>query len=458
MRRIMHIYRRLRDKYTLPGLIICALGLLTLAALYVIWWSGTSSSVWGRLSALASVALFAAVCLRFVPGWMRFWTPGAYADCERTDGEPARIRLRIFAGALLWCLLLFGLIYLIYRACGRGSTWESYKNFWLCLDSGHYVDIARDWYLSEGIRDRLVQLVFLPGYPIAIRLMNFLIGDYVVSGLLVSWLSFAGACSVIYSLLRLDYSHEVSLRTVRYLCIIPGVFFFISPMSESLFLLLSAGCVYLARRGKTGLGCLLGAYAAFTRSLGLMLFVPVCMELVHVTVDAPRGRRRYGRFLWLLLIPAGFAAYCLVNYQVSGNPFQYLIYQREHWGQEMGLFFNTAAYQLDNLIGCWPDNLPNLLGLWLPNVLFDFAALAVMVYASKKMRPGYAAWFIAYYVITIGATWLLSAPRYMISLLPFFLGVSLTASTPKRNAVLTVICAALSVCYTVMFVLRWQVW
>ena len=130
------------------------------------------------------------------------------------------------------------------------STWESYKNFWLCLDSGHYVDIARDWYLSEGIRDRLVQLVFLPGYPIAIRLVNFLIGDYVVSGLLVSWLSFAGACSVIYSLLRLDYSHEVSLRTVRYLCIIPGVFFFISPMSESLFLLLSAGCVYLAGAGK----------------------------------------------------------------------------------------------------------------------------------------------------------------------------------------------------------------
>ena len=81
-----------------------------------------------------------------------------------------------------------------------------------------------------------------------------------------------------------------------------------------------------------------------------------------------------------------------------------------------------------------------------------------MVYAAKKMRPGYAAWFIAYYVIAIGATWLLSAPRYMISLLPFFLGVSLTASTPKRDAVLTVICAALSVCYTVMFVLRWQVW
>lgn len=449
---------RIREKYTLPGMIICAAGLAVMAVLYVLWFADTGTSAWGRLSALASAALFVAVCLRFVPGWMRFWSPGAYADAERVDGEPARIRLKIFAGVLLWCLALFIFIYIIYLLSGRGRSWTDYRDFWLCLDSGHYVDIARDWYLSEGIRDRLVQLVFLPGYPIAIRLMNYLMEDYVVSGLLVSWLSFAGAGSVTYSLLRLDYSHEQSLRAVKYLCIIPGVFFFIAPMSESLFLLLSVGCVYLARRGKVGLGCLLGAYAAFTRSLGLMLVVPVCMELVHEAVNAPRGQRRLGRFLWLLLIPAGFAAYCFINWQVSGNPFQYMVYQREHWGQELGLFFNTAAYQLDNVIACWPGNITNLLGLWLPNVVFDFAALGVMVYAAKKMRPGYVAWFIAYYFVAIGATWLLSAPRYMISLLPFFLGVSLIANTPKKDKILTIVCGILSVCYAIMFVLRWQVW
>ncbi len=450
--------RKLRNKYTVPGLVICALGLLALAVLYAHWWTGTDSTVWGRLAALASVALFAAVCLRFVPGWMRFWTPGAYADSASPSGERAHIRSRIFIGALLWCLVLFVLVYAIFVLSGRGRTWTQYLNFWLCLDSKHYIDIARDWYLSEGIHDRLVQLVFLPGYPIAVRLVHYLVGDYTVAGLLVSCFSFAGAASVTYSLLRLDYSSEQSLLAVKYLCLIPGAFFFIAPMSESLFLLLSVGCVYLARRGKVALGCLLGAYAAFTRSLGLMLFVPVCMELVHEAVNAPKGHRRLGRFAWLLLIPMGFAAYCFINYLVAGNPFQYMVYQSEHWGQELGFFFNTAAYQLDNLIKCWPGNIGNFFGLWLPNLVFDFAALGFAAYSAKRMRPGYTAWFIAYYTVAIGATWLLSAPRYVISLLPFFLSVSLAASTKKRDAVLTAVCAVLSLLYAVAFVLRWQVW
>ena len=184
-------------------MIICSAGLAVMAVLYVLWFADTGTSAWGRLSALASAALFVAVCLRFVPGWMRFWSPGAYADAERVDGEPARIRLKIFAGVLLWCLALFVFIYLSIFSAAEAARGRTTGTSGLCLDSGHYVDIARDWYLSEGIRDRLVQLVFLPGYPIAIRLMNYLIGDYVVSGLLVSWLSFAGAGSVTYSLLSL---------------------------------------------------------------------------------------------------------------------------------------------------------------------------------------------------------------------------------------------------------------
>ena len=122
-----------------------------------------------------------------------------------------------------------------------------------------------------------------------------------------------------------------------------------------------------------------------------------------------------------------------------------------------GFFFATAAYQLDNAIKCVPGNLSNFFGLWLPNLIFDIAALAVLVYTAKELRPSYTAWFIAYYVIAIGATWLLSAPRYMISLLPFFLSVSQLAKTP-RDTVLTAVCVPLWLLYEIAFVLRWQVW
>lgn len=449
---------KLKDKYTVPGLIICALGLAALAALYLLWFMDSRSSALGKLAALASVALFALVCLRFVPGWMRFWTPDEYSDTVGSAAEPAKVRAKLFALGLIWCLAVFVLTYFIYLIRGYNGSWASFSSFWTLTDSGHYLDIARDWYLSEGVIDRLVQLVFLPGYPIAVRAMHLIVPDWVLAGLLVSWLSFSGALSVGYSLLRLDYSHSVSMRAIKYLLLIPGSFFFVSPMSESLFLLLSLGCVYLARTGKLAPGCLLGGLAAFTRSLGLMLFVPVCMELVHEAVNAPKGQKRIYRFAWLLLILAGFAAYCYINYLVAGDPFQYMTYQSEHWGQNFGLFFNTASYQLENALSSLKNNPHNFLGLWLPNLVFDFASLAFMVSAARKMRPGYTAWFIAYYFIAIGATWLLSSPRYMISLLPFFLSVALTADTPKKDRVITAVCVPLWLYYEVMFVLRWQVW
>ena len=445
--------RSLLRKYTLPGLVICVLGLLGLWGLFVYWLYGSDYSAAAYIAAFFSAVLFALVCLRFVPGWMRFWSRGGYAEAERVGGEPARIRPRIFLGVLLWALGVFLIIFAVY--CVIGYSPRTFLNFWTLTDAQHYLDIARDWYLSEGSHDRLVQLVFLPGYPLAVRAVQLLVRDWVIAGMLVSVFSFAGACCVIYSLLRLDYPHETSLRCVKYLCLVPGSFFFIAPMSESLFLLLSALCVYLARRGRYGLGCLFGACAAFTRSLGLMLFVPVCMELVHELANAKRGR---ARLLWLLLIPAGFGAYICINYLVSGNPFQYMVYQSEHWGQRFGFFFATAGYQTENAIASLSNNLHNFLGLWLPNIVFDLASLGVMAWSARRMRPSYAAWFIAYYVIAIGATWLLSAPRYLISLLPFILGLTLIAATRRRDNIMTLICIPLWLYYAAVFTLRWQVW
>ena len=110
-----------------------------------------------------------------------------------------------------------------------------------------------------------------------------------------------------------------------------------------------------------------------------------------------------------LLVPLGFAAYCYINWRVAGNPFQFLIYQREHWNQRTGLFFSTAAYQTDYFLrslttGGWRD----ALGLWLPNLIACFAALGLLAAAAPKLRASQTAWFLAYYIVAVGATWLLS--------------------------------------------------
>lgn len=434
-----------------------ALGLAAVAALFVLWCMRTPNlTAAGGIAAGCSAALFAAVGLRFVPAWVRFWQRGDDAPAVPA-AEPAHMGARIFAMLLALDLVLLLLTWGIHTLAGQPETLTQALEFWRCLDSRHYLDIARDGYIAAGDPDRVVQLVFLPGYPLVVRAVMLLVPSDICAGLLTSALCFAGAGCVVYRLLRLDLPHRGAVRALRFLVLAPGCFFFAAPMSESLFLLLTAAALYLARTHRPVLGGLCGAYAAFTRSLGLLLIVPLLWELVH---DAVQRRRVDARqVVGLLLVPLGFAAYCCINRRVSGNPFQFLIYQREHWNQRTGLFFSTAAYQTDYFLrsltsGGWRD----ALGLWLPNLIACFSALILLAKAAPRLRASQTVWFLAYYIIAVGATWLLSAPRYLLVLLPVPLALAQCAQKRTANLVLTALSALASFGYLIAFTLRWQVW
>lgn len=342
-----------------------ALGLAALAALFVLWCVRTPGlSVPGGIAAGCSAALFAAVGLRFVPAWVRFWQREDDAPAAVSAAEPAHMGARIFAALLALDLVLLLLTWGVRALAGQSGTSAQALEFWRCTDSRHYLDIARDGYIAAGDPDRVVQLVFLPGYPLVVRAVMRLIPSDVCAGLLTSALCFAGAGCVVYRLLRLDLPHRGAVRALRFLVLAPGCFFFAAPMSESLFLLLTAAALYLARTRRPILGGLCGAGAAFTRSLGLLLFVPLLWELVHDAVQRRRADAR--QVVGALLVPLGFAAYCYINWCVAGNPLQFLIYQREHWNQRTGLFFSTAAYQTDYFLrsltsGGWRDALGYLI-------------------------------------------------------------------------------------------------
>lgn len=407
-----------------------ALGLAALAALFVLWCARTPGlSVPGGIAAGCSAALFAAVGLRFVPAWVRFWQREDAAPAVPAQ-EPEHMAARIFAALLALDLVLLLLTWGVRALAGQPEAITQALEFWRCLDSRHYLDIARDGYISAGERDRVVQLVFLPGYPLAVRAVMLLVPSDICAGLLTSAVCFAGAGCVVYRLLRLDLPHRDAVRALRFLVLAPGSFFFAAPMSESLFLLLTAAALYLARTHRPVLGGLCGAYAAFTRSLGL-----------------------------LLLVPLGFAAYCYINWRVAGNPLQFLIYQREHWNQRTGLFFSTAAYQTDYLLRCLRSgNWRDALGLWLPNLIACFSALILLAKAAPRLRASQTAWFLAYYIIAVGATWLLSAPRYLLVLLPVPLALAQCAQKRTANIALTALSALAALGYLAAFALRWQVW
>ena len=168
--------------------------------------------------------------------------------------------------------------------------------------------------------------------------------------------------------------------------------------------------------------------------------------------------RTIGRVASLLLIPCGFFLYLLVNESVAGDPFTFLTYQQEHWHQQMGWFFASAATQADSALTTFADNREMVLGLWIPNLVYLFASLGVVTAAQTRLRASHVAYFILYYAVCMGATWLLSAPRYLTAAYP--LALALGALTEKKWAdrLATGVCILLFVLYLIAFVNQWYVY
>ncbi len=443
------------------------------------------------------------------------------------------VRIAIFAAAYAVLVLQKG-----YMG-GIADTME----LWIKGDAPHYLGIAERWYVTEG--DPRFHIVFFPFYPLVVRGVNLLLHNTFASGLFVSLVCTAGAGVLLYELVLLDLGRAGAKRAVAFLMLLPAAFLLSAPMSDGLFLLLSIAVMLLARKKRFILAALLGGFAAFTRVLGVLLLVPVAIELwgeaarIHV-----RGERALGyallRAAALLLIPLGLAGYLYVNYAVTGDAFTFLTYQREHWSQRMGWFFDTAAYQMDYLLKKFFTDRPAALGLWLPNILFllltpltvllaarparkakaeakekpapktqiaaeaaDLAQDAVIpdsaepvleaaaqapsllettapVFEEKepspapeetkteaaqeaaipapRLRASYTAYFLAYYLIGMGATWLLSAPRYLTCCFPVSIALAMLAQKRAVKWPLYALLLLAQITYLWAYVAGWPVY
>ena len=183
----------------------------------------------------------------------------------------------------------------------------------------------------------------------------------------------------------------------------------------------------------------------------MLLLVPVLFELI-----GRRGKIR--EYAAALLIPMGFAVYCLINFLVAGDPFKFLEYQRVHWNQQLGWFFNTAAYQTEHALSSAVSRPTDFWGLWLPNILAQLVSLVIMTAAAKRLRPAYTAWFIAYFAVSVGATWLLSAPRYLAALPALPAAMALLTGKKAAFCAASALSLLCGLAYFTAFLLRWQVW
>jgi Mannosyltransferase (PIG-V) len=160
---------------------------------------------------------------------------------------------------------------------------------------------------------------FLPLYPLLIRVGSVFTGSAVVAGVLISLAALFAGLEIVRRLTALELGSRVAATTVRLIAFGPLALFMSAVYTESLFIALSAGTFYAARRGRWWMAGVLGALAALSRIGGSLLLVPVVLLFFYgPRADAePRvtgawWKPRYHfslEILWAALIPAASAAF-----------------------------------------------------------------------------------------------------------------------------------------------------
>lgn len=406
-------------------------------------------------SSILSGLLFASALALFLFGVRK---GGLKAELNRQPLQD--FQAKEYFAALLLCLgslaLHTALVSGIRLASGLNVRLADTFKLYSGLDSKHYFDIARSGYSVTNGAGEILDLVFFPGYPVLTGILMMALPE-MLSGYLAAWIPFLIAGMTLYRLFRLDYDRRKSLRILLWMCLLPGAVFYSYPMSESLFLAAAAGTVYTARTRRWFAAGVCGFLAAFTRSTGLLLLVPLGIELLEQYAGRYRkdAKRLVRDGACLLMIPLAFAVYLYINYAAEGDPLKFLQYQKSNWHQEAGWFFRTAGIQMDYAVRNWTENRVKFWGLWVPNLAVGFSSLLLMLLKGRKLRVSDGAWFFAYFAVCYGASWLLSGPRYMAVFWPMAI---LTEEIRVPKAVKAVVLLAAAAVYTICFGMRWSVW
>lgn len=197
-------------------------------------------------------------------------------------------------------------------------------------------------------------------------------------------------------------------------------------MTESLFFcLISAGFFYI-RRHKWLIVGLIGLLASLCRIQGVILFGVGIIEFL--ISSQPIRMIEEGQFkgflkhfftetVWLFLIPIGNLVYLELNYQITGNAFQFTVYQENHWYHTATWFTNCVAEIMRYISGQVSDT---TLLIWYPELILFVVAAALLLYSLRTQPLKYSAYLLVYTLINYSVTFLISGGRYMLNALPLF--------------------------------------
>jgi hypothetical protein len=324
--------------------------------------------------------------------------------------QPWQIEWRLVAWVLGLKALVLGFAAIsILTLTDDAVQWDAMWNRW---DATHYRTLALNGYQAAG--EERFSLVFFPLYPWLVRGAHFALRDYTTAAFFVSGLASVAAGLLLHRLATIDATSHTGRAAVWFLFIFPTSYFLHIGYTESLFLALVLGSLLAARRSRWALAGLLGACAALTRINGLLLMPVLAAEALLQL----RGTRRIDwRWLWIGAVSLGFVGYLGLNAAVTGDPFAFSSLMSERW-------YKQLAPPWVGISDLWARRTFAHFTEWFLELAFVALAFICTVWCWFRLRVSYAVWMTLNWLLITSTSFIVSVPRYSLTLFPLFILVA----------------------------------
>ena len=364
---------------------------------------------------------------------------------KKSSNLHINLKIILFGVGVRLVTLILAFIFLAID--GRGISIIGVFNNFNRWDAPHFQVIADVGYAGYSLF-----LVFFPLYPWLIRFVNLLVGNFMISAYIVSFVCYLAGLCYIYHLVKLDFKASTAKWAVILISIFPFSFFLGAPHTESLFILITAMTLYYIRTHRWLLAGLIGALAASTRMVGIILVAAAAVEFVmHYNLFTMMKKGEWDKFfklvdtkgLLILLMFVGTLMYFTINWAISGDPFMFMYFQRTNWHNGFLYFGETMRMQFSSLHLFRDEYVvhPSTLYLHGPNILAFAFCLWMIIYATiKRYNAAYIVYAMGYTFVSFSMLWLLSGGRYAAALVPSFIFLAdYVNKNPLRRVLVTAI-------------------
>ena len=294
---------------------------------------------------------------------------------------------------------------------------------WGAFDGAHYIRLARDGYKSAFTE------AFFPFYPFIIRLLNILVDNYLIAGLLISNICFILFLVILYKILKKQFCIEVAQETIKLYVFFPTSFLLNSLYTEPLFLLLTILSFYFLINRKWLFSSLFSGLSTATRLVGISVGGAIIAKWL----------KEY-KINNIKILIRGIVYSCTSFLGI----FFYMFFLNNKFAYPFAFFNAMALWQKDKPVFFFQTffrYLKMLFDFSLPFetyfvVLFEFITALLFLYlfiiGFSKLKIYYIVYSFIAFILSISSGTFSSLPRYVLSLFPLFVVLAILLNKNKK--------------------------